>query len=1038
MAKLTFKFDPNQEYQLRSIDSVVNLFQDLPNLEDYQNNYGIAEYLQGKLSDTSTSKAFDEEIVPNLPPDEVIYDELLFENLIAIQEENNLEESRSLEVDEGMMLEGISYDSWRSPSFTVEMETGTGKTYVYLRTIYELSKRYGFRKFIIIVPSTAIYEGVKKSFQIMYKHFASLYDNPVVNLTAYNSSQINRVKNFATSNFVEIMVMTNDSFNKVNNNNLYKPSEKLSGELLPYQYIQQTKPILILDEPQSIDSTEKAKEAIRTLNPLLTLRYSATHRIKPNLVYRLTPVDAYQQNLVKKIEVIGVEEAENRNKPVLILESVSSNPICAKVKTLIDEKGTANEGIIELKQGDDLFKKTKREEYKEGFIVTEISIAKGNEFIEFDNGLILKLKEDLDPSSPEIFRYQIRETIKEHIKKQSQLLPLGIKVLSLFFIDRVANYTTDKGLIKTIFDEEFDRLKQTSPHFQKYSAEGVREGYFAKKKSKTGMEEAIDLEENKSLKKDDAEAQKEAFNLIMKDKERLLSFSESVSFIFAHSTLKEGWDNPNVFQICTLNQTRSEIKKRQEIGRGLRLCVNQEGDRIQDENINILTVIANDSYEKYAETLQKEYEQAGEKAPPKPTNAKRSEAKRRNHLFESQEFKSFWDKLCQKTNYHFNIDSDQLVADCIKKLDSAQYPEPQIVLSRGKFVITEYEIALVSVKNDKAEIHVKIRSTSPEPQGKILDDQHTILDQTITVEKNTRANSHWNKIIENHSPLRELKKIVEIRDKGEDSLIILGEKAQSEINLDQPLTFTSEKGQVHDSNTVQTLNDNYPVFNLIHRASQQTYLTRHTLNLIFAGLKEEVKQKVFKNPEGFTSIFINTIKATVRQHIIDNIEFSIDQSVSDYDVEEIFPEITTFPQREIIEAGENGLYDKVQKDSDVEERFVSNRLRDQKEQVFLYFKFPPKFKIRLPKILGNYNPDWGIISRDEQGKHTLQLVRETKGRTDIENLQYAQEALKIKCAEKHFQAIGIDYRVIDGTENNWWQPQEQQNYQSSLTNLELS
>ncbi len=1018
--KLTFKFDPNQDFQLQAIESVIKLFQDLPNLEDYQNSYGIGEYLQTKFSDTFTSKTLDEEIVPNLPPDEVIYDELLFENLIAIQEENNLEESRSLEVDEGMMLEGISYDSWRSPSFTVEMETGTGKTYVYLRTIYELSKRYGFRKFIIIVPSTAIYEGVRKSFQIMYKHFASLYDNPVVNLTAYDSSQINRVKNFATSNFVEIMVMTNDSFNKLNNN-LYKPSEKLSGELFPYQYIQQTKPILILDEPQSIDSTEKAKEAIRTLNPLFTLRYSATHRIKPNLVYRLTPVDAYQQNLVKKIEVIGVEEAENRNKPVLILESVSRNPITAKVKTLVDENGTAKEMMIDLKQGDNLFLKTKREEYQHGFIVTEINVAKNSEFIEFDNGLILRLKEDLDPSSPEIFRYQIRETIKEHIEKQTKLFPLGIKVLSLFFIDRVANYISDKGLIKTIFDEEFERLKKISVHFEKFSAQDVREGYFAKSKSQGGVEEAIDLDDNKKLKKAEVQAQKEAFNLIMKDKERLLSFSESVSFIFAHSALKEGWDNPNVFQICTLNQTRSEIKKRQEIGRGLRLCVNQQGDRIQDENINILTVIANESYEQYAETLQREYVEAGEDAPPKPTTPKRSEAKRRNHLFKSQEFQSFWEKLCQKTNYHFNIDTDGLVADCIQKLDSNQYPEPKIILSRGKFVITEYRISLKFVNDEEAELHIIIRSTSSDTEGKVFEDQNTIVDETITVQKNSRKNTRWNQIIQKHPPLREFKKIAEVVDNGEDSLICFQDKAQTEIDLYQPLIFTSEKGQVQDSETIETIDDSYPVFNLIHRASQQTYLTRKTLNLIFMGIKEDVKQKVFHNPEGFTSIFINTIKSTVRQHIIDQIEFSIDESVTDYDVEEVFPEITTFPQREIIEAGENGLYDKVQKDSDVEDRFVSNRLRDQKEQVFLYFKFPPKFKIRLPKILGNYNPDWGIICRDEKGKHTLQLVRETKGTTDIENLQYAQEALKIRCAEKHFRAIGIDYRVIDGTENKWWQ-----------------
>lgn len=999
VTKLTFKFEPNQLYQLTAIDSVINLFENLPNLKDQQSNNLSLE---------------TGEIISNLPPDEIIYEDLLFENLLAIQEKNNIEENRTLEVDEGMMLEGISYDSWKSPSFTVEMETGTGKTYIYLRTIYKLSQKYGLRKFIIIVPSTAIYEGVKKSFQVMYKHFASLYNNQVVNLTAYDSSQINRIKNFATSNFTEIMVMTNDSFNKLNNN-LYKPSEKVSGELLPYQYIQQTKPILILDEPQSIDNTEKAKEAIRTLNPLFSLRYSATHRIKPNLVYRLTPVDAYQQNLVKKIQVIGVEEAENRNQSLLILESVKGSPITARVKTFVDEKGVAKETIVELKQGDNLFKKTKREEYQHGFTVTEISVAKDNEYIEFENGLILKLKENLNPSSSEIFRYQIRETIKEHIQKQTALQDKGIKVLSLFFINRVANYTADNGLIRTIFDQEFERLKESSPQFKKYSAEQVREGYFAKKKTKTGIEEAIDLEENKKLRKADAQAQKEAFNLIMKKKERLLSFNEPVCFIFAHSALKEGWDNPNVFQICTLNQTRSEIKKRQEIGRGLRLCVNQEGDRIQDENINILTVIANQSYEQYAETLQREYVEAGEEAPPKPTTPKKSEAKRRDKLFQSNEFKSFWQKLCQKTNYHFNIDSDKLVAECIEQLNSDTYPEPQIVLSRGKFVITEYQIDLLSVNEDRAQIHVKIRSTASDSQVKLFEDQNTLFDQNLTVKEKTDLN----KTIKDHPPLRGFK-VLEIIDDGEDSLIRFSDKHQSEVNLYKPLTFTSEKGQVQNSKTMEKIEDTYPVFNLIQRASQQTKLTRKTLNRIFVGMKDEVKEKVFGNPEGFTNIFIGTIKRIVRQHIIENIEFSLDHSSSEYELEEIFPEIATFPQKELIEAGDKGLYDKVQKDSDVEERFVNNRLRNSKEQIFLYFKFPPKFKIRLPRILGNYNPDWGIIYQDQNDKYSLQLVRETKGRTDIENLQYAQEAFKIKCAQKHFQTIGIDYRVIDGTESDWW------------------
>jgi type III restriction enzyme len=313
--KLSFKFDPNQAYQLAAINSVVRLFEGLP-------KYDRADF---NLSD---------EIVPNLPPDETIFEDFLLDNLRAVQKQNKLPESLNLEVDDGMVLEGAGYESWRSPSFTIEMETGTGKTYVYLRTIYELRKHYSFSKFIIVVPSVAIFEGVRKAFQITYSHFSSLYGNEVVNLVPYDGTQLSRVKNFATSSFTEIMVMTDDSFNKITNN-LYKPSEKLPGDRLPYHFIQEIRPILILDEPQSIDNTEKAKEAIRTLHPLFTLRYSATHRVKPNLVYKLTPIDAYLQNLVKKIQVIGINEEENFNRSILTLESVNRDPITAKVKTLV-------------------------------------------------------------------------------------------------------------------------------------------------------------------------------------------------------------------------------------------------------------------------------------------------------------------------------------------------------------------------------------------------------------------------------------------------------------------------------------------------------------------------------------------------------------------------------------------------------------------------------------------------------------------------------------------------------------------------------
>jgi type III restriction enzyme len=987
--KLKLKFDANQPHQITAIDSVVKLFEGLP------------------TSDRSDFSLGDE-IIPNLPPDEIICENFLLENLQAIQNQNNLPESLNLEVDDGMVLEGAGSEIWRSPSFTVEMETGTGKTYVYLRTILELRKHYGFSKFIIIVPSVAIYEGVKNAYNSTYSHFRSLYGNEVINLISYDGAQISRVKTFATSSFTEIMVMTDDSFNKITNN-LYKPSEKIAGERLPYQFIQETRPILILDEPQSIDNSGKAKEAIRTLHPLFALRYSATHKVKPNLVYRLTPVDAYRQNLVKKIQVIGIDELESLNRPMLTLESVSQSPIKALVKTLVQKDGIAKLDTITLKQGNNLYDKTHREEHQQGYKVTEISIAKGNEFIQFENTETIRLNENYEPSRPEVLRAQIRETIKEHMQIQQKLFDRDIKVLSLFFIDRVANYTAENGFIRTTFDLEFERLKTQYPHFAKYTASEVRNGYFAKKKSKSGAEESIDTA---SRNKEEREAEQQAFNLIMKKKESLLSLDEKVSFIFAHSALKEGWDNPNVFQICTLNETISEMKKRQEIGRGLRLCVDQTGQRIFDDNVNILTVVANESYEEYAENLQGEYAEAEEEAPPKPKRPQQSIATRREDIFNSQAFQEFWQKLCQRTNYTVSIDTDRLIQECVNKLDITPFPEPQIVLSRGKFVISEYTISLESVSGDKATILVSIRdSDGGSNQGIGIPNTHEL-----------KVRGDLGKLY----PILRGFKILEILDRGENSIVKFSDKAQTELTKYKPITLTSEKGQVHSDRTIETIQDTYPVFNLIDRAAKETNLTRSTLNKIFQGMEVEQKSVVLRNPEGFASTFITAIKLVVMQHIADNIEFTIsfrklsyDAEELFYDAEELFPLKNSLAQKELIDSGKRGLYNVVQRDSDVEERFIK-RLCNDEDNVILYFKFPPKFKINFPKIIGNYNPDWGIVRRDRNGNHTLQLVRETKGTTNLDNLRFVKEPLKIKCAEKHFKAIGIDYRVIDGTEINWW------------------
>ena len=971
MSKIKFQFDPDQEYQLAAVRSVIDLFE------------GHTPYRPGFLG--------SEEIVPNIPADEMLYDSDLRQNLEYVQEHNGLPVTGELEKDSGMVLEGIGVDSHDFPQFTVEMETGTGKTYVYLRTIYELNKHYGFTKFIIVVPSIAIYEGVFKTDLITRSHFASLYDNNTLNLIPYDGSRPGQVRNFANSSQIQVLLMTIDAFNK-KSNNFYKATDKLQGSgLRPFEFVAATRPIVILDEPQSIDSTEKAKSAIRTLKPLFSLRYSATHRRSPNLIYRLSPVDAYHQGLVKKIEVTGVDALDNLNDMQLALEDVLVSPFRAKIRTLVNRGGTSSLETVTVKQGDNLHKHTKRDEHLDGFKVEEISVTGEKPFILFENQVRLELGATTAPLRSEIFRAQIRETIIEHLQRQDKLRDLGIKVLSLFFIDRVSNFTDEDGIIRRLFDEEFDQLKSSYAYFKNLDAAEVRSSYFAKKKSPAG-EMALDTS---SRNKEEREAEKAAFSLIMRDKEKLLSFDENVCFIFAHSALKEGWDNPNVFQICTLNQTISEVKKRQEIGRGLRLCVDQTGQRIFDEDVNVLTVVANDSYQDYVESLQNEYVADGEsEAPPKPSSSRKSTAFRNDPIFLGPDFREFWEKLEQKADYIIKLQTEQVVKDCIQRLSSYRFPEPKIVISKGEFIMASYRIGLERVSGSVA--HLKIVS-------KASDGSET--SRSIPVQVGAKLD----KVCKDDA-LRDFKVFI-----VEENRIVFENELElteyNEIPLDVQL---SRKPVV---STVQFKSDSASVFDFISRAASETELTRKSLVEIFMGLPAKTQEQVLKNPEGFTNKFIEVVKDVVGRTVAESIEYRVvpDQSV---DLDELFPVTKSYPQRELIPAGENGLYDQMQVDSDVERNFITRNLVEQKDVVF-YFKFPPKFKINLPKIINNYNPDWGIVRQPHETVQNFEIVIETKGGLDIAKLRFASEGWKIRCAERFFAELGIRYRHVDGNTFSW-------------------
>jgi len=668
----------------------------------------------------------------------------------------------------------------------------------------------------------------------------------------------------------------------------------------------------------------------------------------------------------------------------------------AKVRTIINDHGITREAEITLKKGDDLYQKTKIEAYRDaGFIVEEIDRKLG--IVIFQNQRKLAAKDSVVMSKEDVFKTQIEETVERHMHAQEQLASKGIKVLSLFFIDKVANYTADNGLVRRLFDETFERLKKQSDLFKKFKAAEVRSAYFAKKKDRQGREEAIDTS---GKNEEERKAEKEAFKLIMRDKEQLLSFDEKVSFIFAHSALGEGWDNPNVFQICTLRDTRSELRKRQEIGRGLRLCVNQDGIRLNDEEINILTVVANDSYESYVRALQVEYTEDGEMAPPPPSNARKDKAKRNDKVFRSRDFKEFWKKLSTRTRYIINLDSDELVEKSIATLKATAFPEPQIVVSKGKFVITEYLIELEAVSKDSARIKVTITDTMGRSESGV---------------RPYVIRSDFSRILRDEA------------FKGYRILSIKGDGIDSEVEFDNgqvlakfnPLRFDSQAGQKIASSVTTVVESTFPVFNFVDRVAHETGLSRPTVNKIFKGMPEAKKRLIFKNPENFSNTFLAKIKEVLADQIASRIEYVMQNEIEGFDLEVLFPPEKKYPQKEVIPGDERSIYDQVQYDSEVELRFVQNRLQKE-DEVLLYFKFPGNFKIGIPKVIGNYIPDWGVVRWTPDKKVKLHLIRETKGAIDPNLLQYPQEKRKIACAEKHFDALGINYRHITEDIPFWW------------------
>ena len=677
---MKLQFDSSQSYQLEAIQAVVDVFEGQPLAEsDFQitlaaNRSGLAFTDTGIANQLLISEA---QILENVKKIQTKFNDANRYNdgegkekyFSYIEPTNDI---KTVKTDDGKEFTRLN--------FTVEMETGTGKTYTFLRTIYELNKTYGFKKFVIVVPSVAIREGTIKNLSITHDHFQNLYGKPPINSILYDSSRLTELRNFATSNAIQILVINIDSFTKDTNiiNTVRETGIK------PIEYIQATNPIVIVDEPQNME-TDIRKTAIHNLNPLCTLRYSATNKNFYNLIYNLNPVQAYDLGLVKQIEVDGITADSNYNAAFIDFKGIQQGKktLKAKLGLYVDEGSGVKQKAFSVDLGQDLYELSgERDIYREGFILNNINAEEG--YIEFSGGLVMTLGEAQGGLNDDIAKFQIERTIKWHFEKLKKHRAKRIKILSLIFIDKVANYREydengepSRGKFALWFEEIFNTYvnKPLYKGLLTFAAEQVHDGYFsADKKGK--------IKDTRG----NTEADKDTYSLIMKNKEQLLDTDEPLQFIFSHSALREGWDNPNVFQICTLNETTSEMKKRQEIGRGLRLPVDSKGRRIQDKNINVLTVIANETYEDFSRALQNEIEEeTSVKFEGRIKNTReRKQIKLTKELTPENcpLFFEIWNKIKHRTRYKVEFSTSEVIKKTAKKLkDTNQFPKarkPQI------------------------------------------------------------------------------------------------------------------------------------------------------------------------------------------------------------------------------------------------------------------------------------------------------------------------------------------------------------------------
>ena len=964
---MKFQFNPNQQYQLNAISAVKDLFK---GQTISYNTFGVTGGNIGNLQELPLSKEGLESLYGNKL---TLNNEQINKNLKEVQDKNQIFSKESIDT--------------KGKNFTVEMETGTGKTYVYLRTIFELSRQCGFSKFIIVVPSVAIREGVLKSLDIMKSHFKKLYNNLVFVPFIYQSKQTGLLRNFARGNDLQIMIINIDSFNK--DKNIIREARDQTGGIKPIEFIKNIKPVVIIDEPQNMES-EKSHSAIKSLNPLCTLRYSATHRNLYNPIYRLDPVQAFQKKLVKKISVASlVEENDPTSAYVKILKITNkNNKITAQVQFFKNTK-TGRKLIKKIcKQNDDLFVHSEENPiYKNGFKVNEISCKPDNKFVRFSNGLKIAENQEQGGFKKEVIKAQFRKTIETHFEKEIQLKRTGIKVLSLFFLDRVENYRVyNAGDISLgIYGKWFEEIyKELSDKYKKEldvtPVSIVHNGYFSK--DKKGC-----FKNTRGNTKEDINT----YSLIMKEKEKLLDINNPLKFIFTHSALREGWDNPNIFQICTLNETGSAIKKRQEIGRGLRLPVNQKGERVQDDLINNLVIVANESYDNFVNNLQKEFEEeCGFTFGTLPVNAFVGitfEKHGKKHQINLEESKTIWNEL-KELSY---LSAEGMIKEeCAKAIQSNDFS----ISKNFKNIVNEIIYIVEEYQSERY-----IRKYKTKKQAGL--NKKTLLDPEFK--------KFWTAISKKtfYNVCYDSKDLIKKATKAIHNMEAVQPIKISVSNVDIEFKTKGIKPYITKTPDHYYLPERNKIPDILSYIQDRIPITRRT---IFEILDQSKRLNDFiSNPQKFMDLVIKEIQTVLNQLVIEGIKYEkLDKEsyeMSRFEEEEHKME---FIDDKIIPT-EKSVYDYIYYESNPEKNFA--KALENMRNIKYFIKLPNWFTVSTP--VGAYNPDWAVL---KQNGDIVYMIRETKASLDKLGLR-GLESKKIQCGEAHFKSIGVNYKVCSSIKN---------------------